>query len=139
MPLIAWNESLSVSVPEFDEQHKKLIAIVNDLHDAMQKGQGREGLGALLNALVQYTVTHFAAEEKRLSQASYPGYLSHKGEHDELTRKVQDLKKRFDSGNAALTVEVMAFLKNWLTNHIQGTDKKYGAFFAQHALAGTRA
>ncbi|MGB9623535.1 MAG: bacteriohemerythrin [Phycisphaerae bacterium] len=138
MPILTWSESLSVGVDEFDNQHRKLINMINALHDAMAKGQGREILGPLLDALVQYTATHFASEEKRMQQLHYPSYLQHKVEHDTLTRQVRDLKQRFDAGKTTITLEVMKFLREWLTNHIQGTDRKYGPFFAQHQLQGAR-
>ena len=63
MALIAWNDSYSVKVKQMDEQHKKLVEMINQLHDAMKVGQGKQVVGDVLNALVSYTKTHFASEE----------------------------------------------------------------------------
>lgn len=135
MAIFVWNDLLSVGVPEFDAQHKKLFGMMNALHDAMAKGQGREILKPILDGLVDYTQTHFAAEERRMQQCGYPAYLQHKVQHDALVRKVNDLKKRFEAGQSTLTVEILNFLKDWLVNHIQGTDKKYAPFLSAHAAA----
>jgi hemerythrin len=130
MALITWTENLSVHVPELDEQHKKLVQMLNQLHDAMQQGQGRDVLQRLLAQLVQYTATHFAAEEQLMQKANYSDFPQHKSEHDKLKSKVLDLKQRLESGESRLTVSVLQFLQNWLVNHIQGTDKKYAPILA---------
>jgi len=128
MALITWTDALSVNIKEIDEQHKKLIAMVNELHSAMGAGKGKAAMGAVLGGLVEYTKTHFAFEEGLMQKHNYVGYLSHKGQHDELTKQVLDLQSRFKEGKTLVTVEVMNFLKDWLSNHIQNSDKKYGPF-----------
>lgn len=130
MALISWTEDLSVSVKDFDNQHKELIKLINELHDAMAARKGTEVLGRVLANLVSYTKVHFANEEKLMLAHNYPGYLNHKAEHDSLTKKALDIKSKFDRGNNIISVELMAFLKDWLTKHIIGLDKKYSTFFA---------
>jgi hemerythrin len=135
MALISWNQDLSVQVEQFDNQHKELVGLVNDLHDAMASGKGNTVLGKTLTKLIDYTKTHFAAEEKLMKQHSYPGYLSHKMEHDTLTRKALEIKTTFDSGKMVMSVELMNFLKDWLTKHIKGVDKKYGPFLNNKGIS----
>ena len=135
MALISWNQDLSVQVAQFDNQHKELVGLVNDLHDAMASGKGNTVLGKTLAKLIDYTKTHFAAEEKLMKQHSYPGYLSHKMEHDTLTRKALEIRTTFDSGKMVMSVELMNFLKDWLTKHIKGVDKKYGPFFLSKGIS----
>ncbi|MGQ9651722.1 MAG: bacteriohemerythrin [Phycisphaerae bacterium] len=129
MPLIEWTNGLSVKIPEIDEQHKKLVSIINQLHDAMIKRAGEQVLGDLLNELINYTVTHFQTEEKYMRGTSFPGYAPHKKQHDALTMQATELKAKFESGQPCVTLEVMEFLKEWLTKHIQGTDKQYTDHF----------
>jgi len=131
MPVITWNDSLSVKVPEIDEQHKKLVNILNQLNDAMLKRAGQQALGTLLNELINYTVTHFQYEEKFMRATSYPSYLAHKKEHDNLTAQALELKKKYEAGQPCITIETMDFLKSWLTKHIQGTDKQYSEHFVK--------
>ena len=134
MALITWSDSLSVGVKEFDQQHQKLIGMVNELHDAMKTGKGTDMLGRTLSGLVTYTAQHFAAEEKLMSQHGYPEFPLHQGEHKKLVDQVKKLQADLASGKSVLTLEVMTFLKDWLSKHIQGTDKKYGPFFNQKGV-----
>jgi hemerythrin-like metal-binding protein len=117
---------LSTGIGEQDTQHKKLIDLINQLNDAMQAGHGADVLGKVLNELVNYTVFHFGYEEKLMGQHKYEDTPAHKAEHTKFVQTVGDFKKKFDSGNAVITVEIMNFLRDWLTSHIMKTDKKLG-------------
>ena len=100
--------------------------MVNQLHDAMKDGKGKQVIGDVLNGLINYTKNHFAAEERLMKAHGYPDYEKHKKEHNQLTLTVLDLQKGYAAGSAPLSQSVMNFLKDWLTNHIQGVDKGYG-------------
>jgi hemerythrin-like metal-binding protein len=117
---------LSTGISEQDTQHKKLIDLINQLNDAMKAGHGADVLGKVLNELVNYTVFHFGYEEKLMGQHKYEDTPAHKSEHVKFVQTVGDFKKKFDSGSAVISVEIMNFLRDWLTNHIMKTDKKLG-------------
>lgn len=134
MALISWEEKYSVNVKEIDEQHKKLVKLVNDLHEAMSVGKGKAIMATVLQSLIDYTATHFAAEEKYMTKFNYPAYPQHKSEHDKFVKQVLDFQKGFAKGDLVLTLDVMKFLKDWLLNHILGTDKKFGPFFNEKDL-----
>lgn len=126
MALMEWTEKLSVGVAALDEDHKKLVSMVNELYDAMLAGHGKEKLGPILDGLVKYTRFHFAREEKYFAQTGYPGSAAHKEQHDALTRQVLDVQQKYAAGaTATLSVDVMHFLKKWLVTHIQGSDQSY--------------
>jgi hemerythrin len=128
MALITWSDKLSVQVRQFDEEHKQLMNFINQLHDAMKTGQGKQVIGDVLKGLISYTQNHFAAEERLMKAQGYPPYESHKKEHNQLTMTVLDFQKGFAAGTMPLSQTVMTFLKDWLTSHIQGVDKEYGPF-----------
>ncbi|KAF0118367.1 MAG: hemerythrin family protein [Rhodospirillaceae bacterium] len=132
MSLMTWNDSLSVGITVIDDDHKKLVAMVNDLYDSMQVGRSKEATGRVLQGLIDYTLTHFAREERFFAETGYPASTTHKREHEDLTRQVIDVQKKYSSGSSSiLSVQLMGFLKNWLLNHIQGSDKAY----APHLLS----
>jgi len=134
MAMIQWNDSFSVKVAEIDQQHKKLVAMINELHDAMKQGKGKNVLGKIINGLISYTATHFKTEEKYFDRFGYPEKDSHKKEHVAFVKKVSEFKDGFEKGKLSLTLEVMNFLSDWLKNHIMGTDKKYSQFFNEKGL-----
>jgi hemerythrin-like metal-binding protein len=127
MPIMQWNEKMSVGVAALDNDHKKLVDLVNQLYDAIQAGKGNDALGKILDGLINYTVFHFKNEEQLFAKTGYPASEGHKKEHEDLTKQVLAVQAKFKSGAAGtLTLEVMNFLRNWLITHIQGSDKKYG-------------
>lgn len=135
MALIQWSSRLSVNVKIIDTQHEKLVKLINDLNDAMAAGKGKDVVGKIISELVDYTVYHFSTEEKYFEQFGYPEITQHKSEHKKFTDEASHFKQEFDAGRIGLSVKVMSFLSDWLTNHIMGTDKKYSSFFNSHGLA----
>ncbi len=131
MAFLGWTPAYSVGIDRFDAQHKTLVGLINDLHSAMMAGRGNEALGTLFDALAEYTVTHFADEERVMLEHRYPWLLGHRQEHAKLVSQVAALQKKFKRGNGHLTVEVMAFLKDWLVTHIQGHDHAYGDYLRE--------
>ena len=134
MALINWNNELSVNVQIIDEQHKKLIELINELQEAMKSGKGKDVLGKILTGLITYTAAHFKTEETYFAQYGYPDAENHKKEHLAFVKKVTDFKDGFDKKQLSLTIEIMNFLRDWLQKHIQGTDKGYSKFFNDKGL-----
>lgn len=131
MPLIEWNDSFSVQNIEMDEQHQYLFELLNKLHTAMSQGKGRETLPGVFDNLFQYTKKHFSAEELILQKYNYPGFVAHKRQHEELIMKLNVLQGQFLAGDFSASIQTRDFLKNWLIEHIQKSDQKYGAFLVQ--------
>ena len=134
MAFINWDDSLSVKVTEIDLQHRKLVAMINELNDAMRQGKGKDVLAKIVNGLISYTATHFKMEEKYFDRFGYPETDSHKKEHIAFVQKVTEFNVGFEKGKLSLTVEIMNFLSDWLQNHIKGADKKYSQFFNEKGL-----
>ncbi len=83
----------------------------------------------ILTGLVGYTVYHFGSEEKLFEKHGYPETREHIEKLKKLVGRVSDFYESFKKGDAEVNFDLMEFLKDWLNNHIKGTDKKYGAFF----------
>jgi hemerythrin len=107
----------------------KLVEKINVLHQSLLDNKGREVQNKIIEDLVVYAEVHFAAEEKQMLKLNYPGYQKHKVEHDAFTAKALDLQQRVTQSEFVLTLEVLSFLKNWLQDHILGTDKEYSRHF----------
>ena len=131
---ISWDESYSVSVKQLDEEHKKLVGMINELHEAMQVGKGKEILSSILDRMINYVGTHFSNEEKYMEKFSYPASDVHKKEHNDFVKKTVEFQQNFNDGKLGLSIEIMFFLKEWLLNHIKGSDQNYGPFFNKKGL-----
>ncbi|NTV29170.1 MAG: bacteriohemerythrin [Candidatus Omnitrophica bacterium] len=126
--IFKWDDSFLTGVPEMDTQHKKLVRMVNDLNRAMQAHRTNDVLNGIVDALIDYTAKHFKDEEGVMSKAGFPDLAKHRQVHKSLVTKVLDVQKKLKSGEAVVGSELLEFLKDWLVNHIKGTDKKYGQF-----------
>ena len=125
MPLIEWNDAFSVGNQQLDGQHKKLLHIINTLHDAMKNGRGEEVILSVLKELQQYVQDHFKAEEALMKIYSYPDIASHKAEHEVATQKVNKFFIEYERKNDKLSIDVLNFLSDWFQNHMLQSDRKY--------------
>ena len=132
MALLEWNESLSVGFGKMDEEHQRLVDMVNNLDDALSSGQDSAMVGELLDDLISHTLRHFHHEEHLMQAYGDPEYIAHKIEHTKLTRAAMDRQVQFLEGHPEAVSELLPFLKEWLTEHIHGIDAKTGRFLAEH-------
>jgi hemerythrin len=133
--MFEWSNTYSVGIGSVDSQHQNLFAIARELHAAMTAGQGKSSLARILDRLVQYTAIHFAHEERLMRLHDYPEMAKHKAEHDALTKQVVKFQEDFNSGRAAITVQLLQFLKDWLQTHIKGSDLRYAPHLKERAVA----
>ena len=126
---VSWTPELSVGVETFDAHHRHLFSLVNKLYNVMRSGTQKSTLEEVFDELLEYTVYHFEAEEKALDVSGFPGADAHRASHAELVAKAQALRSDLEEGKPMIAVDVMAFLRDWVTNHILGEDKQYTEFF----------
>lgn len=128
MALISWTaEQFGTSVPVCDDQHQKLFDLLNELHELAAAGD-RAAVGGKLDGLIDYVVMHFQTEERMMQEKNYPNFAAHKAEHDKLIATCADLQKKFHTGEAEVTQDTTAFVKDWLCDHIPKVDKAYGPY-----------
>ncbi len=133
-PFMEWSDKLSVGVAQIDNEHKRLLALLNELNRALQSGTGLGALSGVLDGLVHYAAYHFAHEEDQIVRSGYPAYEAHRLQHRALTARVKEIFGEFQSGGeeAELPGEVLEFLKTWLYHHIMESDRDFGAYLNAH-------
>lgn len=124
--IITWDKSLlTVYVEAMDREHEMLIAIMNKLYDRHGANAPAAELGRLLKELGDFTVKHFADEERYMASIGYAGLDTHKLIHAELLKTFTKHAETF-AKTKKLDEDFFLFLKMWLKAHIQGIDRRYG-------------
>lgn len=125
-----WTPSLSVGVVEIDEQHKICFEKAEMLFEAGKNKQAKGYIGELLTFLEDYTIKHFADEEKYMLSIRYPGYNEQKKAHTAFIAELAKLRSAYEASGGDLLVIMKAnmMVLSWLTEHISTMDKKIGQF-----------
>lgn len=124
MAYLVWQEDLNTGIQIIDDQHKRIVAMINLLIHANENNHSREEVGEVLAELVDYTLSHFAFEEALLEEAGYAFTRPHKRVHEIFTGRVSEYNMRFQAGED-VTQELINLLSRWLFNHIRNDDKAY--------------
>lgn len=136
MPVIEWVDALSVNVQEIDEQHRGIIGIINDLHDALLNKPISE-MGDVrtrtLSAMSEQVAIHFATEEAFMARIGYPGLGDHQEKHVAFIELLDQYQEDVRNGILILNSELMKTLANWFVDHELEEDQKFSSFHAEQA------
>lgn len=130
MDMFTWNDEFNVGVELINDQHKKLIQLINKLSEAMSAGKSSEVLGSVLKEIIKYGIYHFDTEEELFDKYDYDDVVAHKEEHTSFKTTASQLMIDYEAGNYRVSVETLQFLKGWITKHIKTTDMKYKDFLS---------
>jgi hemerythrin len=132
MAFLAWQESYSVKVPELDQQHQRLVGMLNRLHDALRGGGDPAVAQKVVEELVLYTQHHFSAEERLMESCGYPELEEHRRKHRAMEAQVHAFRQQIASGGVSAQLKLMTFLRDWLQKHILETDMRYSDHLSAH-------
>lgn len=135
MALMEWSSQFNTGIASIDAEHKVLMGFINDLHDGMMSGKGKSAMSPILAGLVSYTANHFKHEENVFDSIQYEHTEEHKEHHKNLVNQVLEFQKQFNDGDAAISNDLMTFLKEWLMTHIMKEDMKYTDLFKEKGIA----
>lgn len=108
-----------------DVDQKKFADILNKVNVAEMHDGDPKKVEEVLHEMIDYARDHFEVEETHMLESAYPDYKQHKEEHLGYVLKTLSCLKREVSSDCQILNEIREYLKQWLLNHIQGTDKKY--------------
>lgn len=130
MTLLVWQENLNTGIDVIDNQHMRIVEMLNHLYEAAQSKE-RAAVGEVIDELVDYTLSHFAFEEELMEEAGYAFCSAHKRIHEVFTKRVSEYRMRFQAGED-ITDELRNMLSRWLFNHIRSDDKAYSEQVKAH-------
>lgn len=124
--IFPWNDNFATGIERIDEQHRRLVEILNDLATHVAFPSQELGLDVILAGLVDYTLYHFATEEGIWGEylAEDPAETAHRAEHQAFIASV--LKAKKDAGDRPveeLVQDLLALLTRWLASHILEKDR----------------
>lgn len=124
MKKLIWSDHLNTGIQVIDRQHRRIVDYINRLYDAHKNGSSKEETGAVIDELVDYTLTHFAFEETMLEDVNYAALDAHKAFHDQFIQQVRVIRERFEEHEPA-AIELNNLMVTWLFNHILHEDAAY--------------
>lgn len=143
MASIVWTRRMSVGVPELDDDHKGLLAVINELEAHAAGDAGDEAVRRSLNWLLRYAQTHFAREQAVLASCNFPLLGEHIDEHRDFVYWMREAIAAFDDNPACPADEtrevLVVYLENWWRHHILAEDRKYKRFVEQNPFRSSRA
>ena len=125
---LEWKDEYSVGIDSIDQQHRRLVNLINQLHTAVHYSTGEEFEREALDELVDYTKTHFQYEEGLMQEHGYPDFEPHKAQHQKMIAKVGEVLAEYEQDQDTAMKNALSYLSDWLINHINGTDKEYSSF-----------
>lgn len=139
-PVVAkfvWKDQYSLGISAMDDEHKVLIDKINDLAEGIDKGVKQPELKRLFTDLSNYVVEHFSDEERFLEGINYPELDQHKAIHRKLIARVGEFDHDLQNGRLD-SAALVAFLNDWLIQHILGVDMRYSRFHAAEHKPASR-
>ncbi|MDH3546388.1 MAG: bacteriohemerythrin [Gammaproteobacteria bacterium] len=124
MTLIDWKDSFKVGVPEVDHEHRELIEMINDLHEAMHKGAGQDTILESLGEIYAQIAAHFALEEKMMRKAHYPALPEHKQDHETLLDDLREIMDEVEDDGVFNEAQLSVDLERWFSDHFRTHDAK---------------
>jgi len=134
MALIIWNSKFSVGVQALDDQHKALLNVLNEFHAASMKGKAREVAGPMMRQIVQLANEHFSTEQRMMESTQYPELAEHRSKHEELSAKLAEYVSRHEKGDTTMYAQLLYFMRDWLSKHMQTEDCAYVSWIASHGI-----
>ena len=102
------------------------------LYSAMKHNSAKDELATIMQHLREYTASHFSTEEQLFEHSAYPHTREHKEVHRRFVAKLEEFESQIKNGTTTVSMDLLAFLKDWLINHIQGTDPGYVSYLKGH-------
>jgi len=130
MPDLVWDDSMSVGVDVFDNDHRVMMGLINQLDAMVIAGLDASALEPVFAVLMDYVEGHFRREEALMEKFAYTDFATHRTTHDRLRAGVETLHQQFvENSNPELVRDLVSFLGTWWQSHILGEDMAFKPFF----------
>jgi hemerythrin-like metal-binding protein len=125
---LKWNNNYELGNPKIDDQHKKIVNLINLLYMGIKQKKGNKIIKHTLQEMMEYSIEHFSTEDQLMEKYPYPQSDFHLKEHKLYIEKSNEMYHKYMEGNSDISQETLNFLKNWWESHILQTDKVFIQF-----------
>lgn len=125
--LFEWRDEYAYGLPEIDAQHQRLFALGTRARSLVPAGADNEAAAQVLADILALVQNHFRTEQALMSENNCPSLASHQAEHERLLESLGGFAREFEAGRAGITVELLAMLDGWITNHLTTADRRMAA------------
>jgi len=120
------NQLFDLQIPSMDDEHKKLISLMNVIYNKNQSKSSKSEILTPINELLDLIMQHFHNEESYMEKVKFPGLANHRSIHHRLLAQFKQHKQDFESDSSGkINEKFFDFLALWLTAHIQYFDRQY--------------
>ena len=127
--MFEWKDEYNTGIEKIDQQHRMLFKIANSAYELLKNDivvDKYDRIVEIVEELKNYTIFHFKSEEEYMLKIGYKKFLSHKVEHDEFVKKINDIDfEKIDSSQNESILKLLEFVYQWIDHHILEIDKRY--------------
>lgn len=128
MSLIEWRDEFELGIDEVDHEHRQLVGLINELHNALAENNTSEQLQDFLGEVYARIAAHFALEEKVMRDINYDEYGQHKDDHELLLDGLRDIMDKYEDEQEYSDAEMASHLNSWFGNHFKSMDARLHRF-----------
>ena len=123
---IPWKNSFSSGFASIDEQHKELIALINELLDRLAADCPLKSVRYYLAEIHHLIAIHFEDEEQIMQATKYRGTATHKNDHDRLLLRIRAIIDEVEQARPNLSKQQLArTLDDWFSVHFRTHDRAF--------------
>ncbi|MBA4384693.1 MAG: hypothetical protein C0410_08150 [Anaerolinea sp.] len=132
---LQWSNRFSVGIKELDNQHQRLINLINRLILVSATNSiHSEIIKSILEEMTTYAQVHFKTEERLMETYEFPEIKEHKKRHLDFQIKTMDLYEEIEQSTEQTAEVLYNFLADWWSQHILQEDMAYKDFFIDKGL-----
>jgi len=125
MTLIEWQKEFETGVAEVDHEHREMVELINELHEAIGVNAPRETVSGFLGEVFAKISAHFALEETVMRKHEYDEYADHKADHEKLLDDLRDIMDDFEAGTGTDYRKALGTaVRDWFVNHFKTKDAR---------------
>ena len=138
MAQLQWTDSYSTGLAEVDDDHHRLLEIINRIDAAISDGSGEDVVGSVLKEALEYSEHHYKHEESLMAKHGFPGLKEHSAMHATSLTKIKSMCDGHASGDPAVTpTAVHHYLSSWFAKHFLGADSQFKRYLFEQGITDT--